>query len=335
VIHFLREASIDPKVKAIKITLYRVARNSNIVNALINAAKNGKQVTVAVELTARFDEEANLYWTNRMEEEGIKVIHGLPDLKIHSKICIVTREEKKGKPINYVNIGTGNFHEGTAKSYCDHSLFTADKNITAEVAQVFEFIEHHKKPGGLKHLMVSPFNFRQKISALIQNEIKHAKAGKDAWIIMKVNHIVDDKIIELLYNASNAGVKIDIIARTTCSIIPGIAGMSENIRIISIIDKYLEHARAYVFCHGGNTKLYLGSADLMPRNLDRRLEVTFPIFDKEIQAEVLEMIHIQLRDNTKARIINEAQDNQYKKDNSNTHIRAQVEIYNYLKNNSV
>ncbi len=330
VIQFLREASLDPKVKSIKIALYRVAQNSNIVNALINAAKNGKSVTVVMELQARFDEEANIFWARRMEEEGVRVIYGVPGLKVHCKMFVISRHEK-GKLRHYLNIGTGNYHEDTARLYCDHSLFSADQRIAAEAYQVFRYLEEKKKPADFEHLLVAPFDMRKKILRLIENEIKNAKEGKEAYIIIKVNHIVDKEIIQKLYEASKAGVKIEMIVRTTCSLIPGIKDLSSNIRVISIVDRFLEHARAFIFCNGGNPKYYLSSSDLMARNLDYRVEITFPVYDEEIQSELREIIGIQWNDNTKARIINAQQNNRYRKSQSITKVRAQFEIFDYLR----
>ncbi|HLG35675.1 MAG TPA: polyphosphate kinase 1 [Bacteroidia bacterium] len=330
IIQFLREASLDPKAVSIKIALYRVAQNSNIVNALINAAKNGKSVSVVMELQARFDEEANIFWAKRMEEEGIKVIYGVPDLKVHSKMFIVSRMEK-GKLVHYANLGTGNYHEENAKYYSDQSLFTSNQHLTREAYRMFLYFEDGKKPDEFKHLLAAPFDFRKKLTKLLDTEIENAKAGKEAYVILKVNHIVDDKIISKLYEASHAGVKVNMIVRTTCSLVPEIKGISENIKVISIVDKFLEHARMFVFCNAGDTKYFLSSSDLMTRNLDHRLEIAFPVYDEEIKHELREIINIQLKDNMKARIINEQQSNRYRKDSSVTKVRAQVDIYNYLR----
>ena len=330
VIQLLREASLDPKVKSIKIALYRVAQNSNIVNALINAAKNGKSVTVVMELQARFDEEANIYWAKRLEEEGVRVIYGAPGLKVHCKMFVISRHEK-GKLKHYVNIGTGNYHEDTARLYCDHSLFTSDQRIGTETYKVFRFLEEKKKPSNLEHILAAPFDMRKKFLKLIEHEIKNAKERKEAYIIIKVNHIVDREVIEKLYEASRAGVKIEMIVRTTCSLVPGVKDVSSNIRIISIVDRFLEHARVFVFCNDGNPKYYLSSSDLMARNLDHRLEITFPVYDEEIQSELREIIRIQWNDNTKARIINAKQDNRYRKGQSITKVRAQFETFDYLR----
>ena len=309
-IDILRESSIDPNVISIKITLYRVAKNSSIVNALINALKNGKRVTVVVEIQARFDEESNIYYANKLQEEGAEVIFGVPGLKVHSKLFLITRKEGK-KIVNYAQIGTGNFNEKTAKVYGDHSLLTVDKRITSEIETLFKFYKNNFKTGHYKHLIVSPFNTRKKFIAYIKKEIDQAKKGKEAWIILKMNSLVDHEMISWLYQASNAGVKIDLIVRGICSLVPGIKGVSENIRAISIVDQYLEHSRVYIFCNGGLNKYYLSSGDWMFRNLDNRSEVSVPIYDSGLQAELWNYISLQLKDNMKARLLNTKQDNLY------------------------
>jgi len=330
IIHFLREAAIDPKVREIKITLYRLAENSRIIHALINAAKNGKKVSCMLELKARFDEQANIYWTNRLEEEGVVVNYGMPDYKVHSKICLIRRIEK-GKDRYYANLATGNYNEKTAKLYCDHSLFTANPLITSELVTFFDGLQKQVFYSSYKHLIVSPLESRQKINTLINKEIKTSKAGQNASIILKMNSLTDVPIIEKLYEASNAGVKIKLIIRGMCCLVPGIAGFSENIEVISIIDRYLEHARVWIFGDGGKQNVYLSSADLMARNLDHRVEVGFPILDAEIRSEILDIINIQLKDNTKAREINELNNNRYRKTGTKTLSRAQTDIYTYLK----
>lgn len=330
IIHFLREAAIDPKVREIKITLYRLAENSRIIHALINAAKNGKKVSCMLELKARFDEQANIYWTNRLEEEGVVVNYGMPDYKVHSKICLIRRIEK-GKDRYYANLATGNYNEKTAKLYCDHSLFTANPLITSELVTFFDGLQKQVFYSAYKHLIVSPLESRQKINTLINKEIKTSKAGKNASIILKMNSLTDVPIIEKLYEASNAGVKIKLIIRGMCCLVPGIAGFSENIEVISIIDRYLEHARVWIFGDGGKQNVYLSSADMMARNLDHRVEVGFPILDAEIKSEILDIINIQLKDNTKAREINELNNNRYRKTGTKTLSRAQTDIYTYLK----
>jgi polyphosphate kinase len=330
IIHFLREAAIDPKVKEISIAVYRLAENSRIIHALVNAAKNGKKVNCLVELRARFDEQNNIFWSNRLEEEGVNVLYGVPGYKVHSKICLVTRLEKQ-KPVNYACLSTGNFNEKTAKIYADHTLFTADKKITDDLADVFKALKRNVLPKGLKTLIVSPIDSRPAIYKLIDNEIKNAKAGKKAYMILKMNSLADESLINKLYQASNAGVKIKMIIRGMCCLVPGVKGYSENIEVISIVDKYLEHARVHIYCNGGNELIYLTSADFMSRNIDNRVEVGFPILDEHLRKEVKDMINIQLQDNTKAREINSTNSNKYHKTNSADSHRAQIEIYTYLK----
>jgi polyphosphate kinase len=331
VIHFLREVAIDPKVKEISIAVYRLAENSRVIHALINAAKNGKKVNCLVELRARFDEQNNIHWSNRLEEEGVNVLYGVPGYKVHSKICLVSRTEK-GKLAYYACLSTGNFNEKTAQIYADHTLFTANKKITDDLVNVFKAINKGLLPKGLKSLIVSPIDSRPTIYRLIDNEIKNAKAGKQAYMILKMNSLADEDLINKLYQASNAGVKIKMIIRGMCCLVAGVKGYSENIEVISIVDKYLEHARVHIYCNGGKELIYLTSADFMTRNIDNRVEVGFPIYDAKLQQEVRDIIDIQLEDNTKAREINSQNTNKYHKTNSPESHRAQIEIYNYLKN---
>ncbi|WP_184550368.1 polyphosphate kinase 1 [Mucilaginibacter sp. FT3.2] len=330
IIHFLREAAIDPKVKEISIAVYRLAENSRIVHALVNAAKNGKKVNCLVELRARFDEQNNIFWSNRLEEEGVNVLYGVPGYKVHSKICLVSRLEKQ-KLTYYACLSTGNFNEKTAKIYADHTLFTANKKITDDLVEIFRALKKNVLPKGLKTLIVSPIDSRPAIYKLIDNEIKNAKAGKKAYMILKMNSLADEGLINKLYQASNAGVKIKMIIRGMCCLVPGVKGFSEHIEVISIVDKYLEHARVHIYCNGGNELIYLTSADFMSRNIDTRVEVGFPILDEQLKKEVKDIINIQLHDNTKAREINSANSNKYHKTNSADSHRAQIEIYNYLK----
>ncbi len=331
IIDLLREASIDPKVTSIKMTLYRVAENSNICATLINALKNGKAVTVVVELQARFDEESNLYWANQLKEEGAEVIYGIAGLKVHSKLLLITRNEG-GKFIDYVNIGTGNFNEKTASLYCDHSLMTSDERITEEVEKVFHFYHNNFHIGNYKHLLVSPFTMREKLIKFIRKEIKSAKAGKEAYIILKLNSLVDQEVVEKLYDASKAGVKIQLIIRGSCSVMTGIKGLSENIEAISIVDKYLEHARVLVFCNEGDERMYITSADWMYRNFDLRNEIAVPIYDEKIRKDMKALLNIQLTDNTKARVLDAKQANMYKFAQPGAKkVRAQNDTYNYFK----
>lgn len=331
IINLLREAAIDPNVTSIKINLYRVAKNSKIIHALINAVKNGKRVTVVVELRARFDEKANIYWANKLQDEGVKVIFGIPGLKVHAKLILINRKEN-GKTVKYGHVGTGNFHEKNANIYTDTSLLTSHNGITNEINKVFRLFKNTYERPTFKHLIVSPFNARRRINHLIDTEIKNAQGGKEAFIIIKLNNLVDDTVIKKLYKASNAGVKIKLIIRGICSLVPGLKGVSENIEVISIVDRFLEHNRLFVFCNNGNNLYYLASADWMSRNLDLRIEVACPIYNKELQGIIKTILDAQLNDNTKARLINHKKNNIYKKNKSAKKIQSQLAIYNYLKN---
>ncbi len=329
-IDLLREASIDPKVKHIKITLYRVAKNSNIVMALINALKNGKQVTAVIELQARFDEEANIYWSNKLKDEGAKIIYGVPDLKVHSKIFSISRKEGN-KLVTYAHIGTGNFNGDTSRIYTDHSLLTANTQITEEVEKLFAFYSSNSKIGSYKHLLISPFFMRTELVKLVNTEIKNAKSKKEAFITLKMNNLVDTNMIKKLYEASCAGVKIRLIVRGTCALMAGVKGLSENIEAISIIDKFLEHSRILVFCNGGKEKYFISSADWMARSLDHRSEVAVPIYDKHIQQTLKELLDTLWSDNTKARVLGAKQANMYRATKGEFRIRAQEKIYNLFK----
>lgn len=331
IITLLREASIDSAVESIKITLYRVADSSKIANSLINAIKNGKKVTVLVELQARFDEENNIYWANKLQEEGATVIYGVPGLKVHSKLFLITTRVN-GRELKYAHIGTGNFNEKTARIYTDFSLLTADKNITEEISQIFDFYTNNFKTGSYKHLAVAPFFMRQTFIGLIDNEIANAKAGKKAYMILKMNSLVDKEMIQKLYEASQAGVDITLIIRGICSLITEIPNFSENIKAYSIVDKYLEHTRVFIFGNNGHEKIYITSADWMSRNLDSRSEVAVPIYHPEVRKQIKDIIEIQLSGNTKVRILDRYQQNFYKKPKTGERqIRTQDEIYEYLK----
>ena len=330
IVDLLREASIDPKVRAIKMTFYRAARDSNVINALINAAQNGKNVTVFLEIQARFDEEANIHWTRKLREEGVKIIKTLPGYKVHSKLLLIRRKEE-GQNIYYANISTGNYNESTAKVYADDSLLTANQKITREVNMLFHIFESPYNPPKFKHLIVAPYQFRNSFIKLLNTEIRNAKAGKDAWAIIKINNLVDKKIINKIYQASNAGVKIDIICRGICVLIPHIKGLSENINVISIVDKFLEHSRILVFANGGNSKYYISSADWMIRNFDHRFETACPIYDEDLQNEIMDILKIQLSDNVKARVVNESPINKYVTKDKAKPLRSQIETYSYLK----
>jgi len=329
IIELLREASIDPKVRSIKMTLYRVSNPSNVINALINAARNGKSVTVFLELQARFDEEANIYWSSKLQEAGVTVLTGISGLKVHSKLILIKRKEKNGYR-SYANIGTGNFHERTSELYCDDTLLTCNPKITEEVDKVFGLFKMSFRPSRFRTLIVSPFSTRNFFLRMINNEIKNAKLGKKACIIVKLNNLSDIRLINKLYQASNAGVKINLIIRGICKLIPGVKGLSENITVRSILDKYLEHSRVMVFYNGGDERYFISSADWMVRNLDNRIEVTTPIFDPDIQFELKTMLQIQLADNTKARIIDKEMSNKYYTDN-NKPVRAQIDIHKFLQ----
>lgn len=312
VIDLLREASLDPKVKEVKINIYRVAKNSEVMNALLACIFNGKQVTVVFELQARFDEENNLWWSNRLKDFGANVIYGLQNLKVHSKLLQIKRiNDGKAQYITYV--GTGNFNEGTATIYTDLALLTANKDISAEVSRVFGLLENNLERHTFRYLMVSPFNTRRKLMALIDREIKFAKAKKPAWIRIKINNLTDVKLIEKLYVASKAGVKIEMIIRGICCLKPGVKGLSENITAISIVDRYLEHARFVIFGNGGTPETYISSADWMERNLDQRIEVGAKILDPQIQAEIALIFDYQWRGSVKARSISANYKNLYSK----------------------
>ena len=330
IISILREASMNPMVEEIKITVYRLADSSKIANALINALKNGKRVTLVVELQARFDEENNLYWANKLHEEGATIIYGVPNLKVHSKLFLISAKEN-GKKVQYAHIGTGNFNEKTAKIYTDCSLLTSDKKICNEVSKVFEFFTDNFKTGHYQQLAVSPFSMRRTFTQLINKEMANAKAGKPAYIILKMNNLVDRKMINHLYKASQAGVKITLIIRGICSLVCGVREISENITGISIVDKFLEHMRVFAFANGGDEKYFISSADWMTRNLDHRCEVAVQVRDKKVQRILKNILQIQLSGNTKARILDQHLTNTYKKRAQNEpKVRAQDELYNFL-----
>jgi len=328
-IDLLREASIDPYVTSIQITLYRLARNSSVINALLNAVRNGKNVTTVVELQARFDEEANILWGKKLMDEGVKVIYGVPGLKVHAKLLLITRN-KNDLLQRYAAIGTGNFNEDTARIYCDHLLLTTDIKITNEVFKAFNFFNVNYKKDNYYHLVLSPFSLRNKIILMIENEIKNAKAGKKAWIYLKLNNITDYEVINYLYEASTAGVMVKLIVRGMISLVPGQKDISENIRAIGIVDRFLEHSRFMIFCNDGDEECYISSADLMTRNIDHRIEVTCPVFDKNIRNELKQIFQIQWNDNVKARKIDASLSNKFVKPEKKQ-VHSQVEIYDYLK----
>lgn len=318
-IRVLREAATKPEVKAIKTTLYRLAKDSKVVKALITAARNGKKVTAVVELMARFDEESNIKWSKRMQEEGVNVIFGVEGLKIHSKLLYI--ESKKG---NIACVGTGNFHEGNAKIYTDYLMMTARTKIVNEVAKVFDFIDRPFSPFRFNELLVSPNSMKSRILRMLDNEIKNANEGKEAWVKIKINHITDTDMVTKLYQASKAGVNIDIVIRGNCSLMPGIQGLSENIHCVGIIDRYLEHSRILIFANGGKPRYFLGSADWMPRNLLNRIEVMTPVYDEDLQADLLRTIAYGMRDTRNGRIVDGKGTNNFVEGPT---FRSQEELY--------
>ena len=322
-IRVLREAATKPEVKAIKTTLYRLAKDSKVVKALITAARNGKKVTAVVELLARFDEESNIKWSKRMQEEGVNVIFGVEGLKIHSKLLYI--ESKKG---NIACIGTGNFHEGNAKIYTDYLMMTARPKIVNEVAKVFDFIDRPFSPFRFNELLVSPNSMKSRILRMLDTEIKNANEGKEAWVKMKINHITDTDMVAKLYQASKAGVKIDIVIRGNCSLVPGIANLSENIHCVGIIDRYLEHSRILIFANGGKPRYFIGSADWMPRNLLNRIEVLTPVYDEDMQADLLRTVSYGMRDTVNGRIVDGKGSNEFVEGPA---FRSQEELYKAYK----
>lgn len=331
--HFLdllREAAIDPKVTEIGITIYRVAENSRVVNALLNAIRNGKKVTVMIELQARFDEEANIYWSNKLQEEGAQVINGVPGLKVHSKVCWIQRKEK-GSYRNYAYVGTGNFHEGTARVYGDEGLLTADPRIADDVAKLFSFFKHNYRNAQYENLIVSPFAMRDFFSNLIDKEIEIARSGRRGYMLLKMNSLIDPDMMTKIMEAARAGVKVRLIVRGVFGLKTEDAAVKDNIEAISIVDKYLEHSRVFIFGNGGDEKVFISSADWMPRNLNRRIEVACPIFNHEIKEELRRMLKIQLRDNTKSRILDNSLSNTYNRTEVDGRFRAQEDFYQYIK----
>lgn len=327
VLRFFNEAAIDPFVREIKVTVYRIAKESMIANALISAARNGKKVSVFVEVKARFDEENNLYWAKAMQAEGIKISYSMPGLKVHAKVALFIRK-KDGKREEFGFLGTGNFHEGTASIYADHGLLTANRKLSNELNQVFKFLNKRKPPSSLEHLLVSQFNLVPQLIACIEQEMTHQAEEKDGHIIIKVNNIEDPVLIDKLYEASQAGVKIDLLVRGICRVKAGIKGLSEHIRISRIVDRYLEHARVFIFNNRGEKRIYLGSADLMKRNLYHRIEVLFPLYQPDLREEILQIIDFQLNDCQSATWI-DAKGNNIEK--SGTGEAAQSATYQYLQ----
>jgi polyphosphate kinase len=331
VIRFLREAALDPKVQSIKITLYRLSKNSQIVSSLINAAKNGKKVTVQIELQARFDEASNISYAEQMQEEGINLIFGVKGLKVHSKICLVERlEDDEIKRYGFVS--TGNFSESSAKIYTDVTLFTSDSKILKDMSKVFEFFEVNYRVHRYKHLIVSPHYTRSRFVKLIDREIKNASEGLPAYINLKMNSLSDYKMIDKLYEASNAGVKIKLIIRGICCLVPGLKNYSENIEAISIVDNYLEHSRVFIFGNNNNPEIFISSADFMTRNIDARVEVTCPIYDEEIKQDLIDTFEIGWKANVKARLHSDKFENLYRKRGEDKVFRAQQEMYKHYQN---
>lgn len=330
-IKFLREAALDPKVTTIKITLYRLAKNSQIISSLINAARNGKRVVVQIELQARFDEESNISYSETMQQEGIELIFGIKGLKVHSKICVIERMEDH-KIKRYGFISTGNFNESSAKVYTDVTLFTSHQQILKDVTKIFEFFDINYRLHRYKHLIVSPHYTRSRIYKLIDREILNATLGKPAYMDLKMNSLSDFEMIEKLYEASNSGVKIRLQIRGICSLVPGVKGMSENIEAISIVDNLLEHARVFIFGNEGNPDIYISSADFMTRNLDGRVEVTCPIYQEDIKKILIDTFEIGWKGNVKARFHSDKLDNKYRKRKLDEPVfRAQYEMYDYFK----
>ncbi len=333
VIDLLREAAIDPDVTAIKITCYRLARNSKIVNALVNAVRNGKHVTVMLELRARFEEEANLEWKERLEDDGVKVVIGLPDMKVHSKICMI-KKRFNNRTLHYGFVSTGNMNEKTAMLYGDHCLLTANRNIMADVNRIFNYLEKPKE--GLpylkecKLLIPCPNSLRRELIKMINREIKLAKNKKPASILLKMNSLSDEELIEKLYEAAKEGVEIKLIIRGIFCMFSENKKFIKPVTAISIVDAYLEHARVFVFNNDGKQKVYISSADWMVRNLDHRVEVTCPVFNEDLKQELIHILNIQLSDNVKARILDNDLSNRYVETNPENTVRSQIETYNYL-----
>lgn len=331
VIRFFEDAARDPYVTEIKIVQYRVAKKSRIMQALMQAAQSGKKVFAFIEVKARFDEEANLSWGEKLEKAGVKVNYSFPGLKVHSKLAMVKRTEKNQTKI-YTYLSSGNFHEDTAKIYTDFGFFTYDKKITNEVDQVFSFLESVENvPSNFRHLLVGQFNLRSDLIKMIDNEIENAKAGKEAKMILKMNSLEDKEMIIKLYEASSYGVKIDMIVRGICCLTPNISGLSENIKIYSIVDRFLEHSRVFLFHNGGDEKIYISSADWMYRNLSKRIETAFPIYDEHLKQEIKDILELQLRDNVKSRIIDRNNKNEYKRGDNEVPMRSQTATYYYYK----
>lgn len=340
ILRFFNEAAIDPGVVEIAVTLYRIATDSHIANALISAAKNGKNVTVIVELKARFDEANNLNWAKKMKTAGVRIVYSIPRMKVHAKMALVKR--KQGWKAEYLGLlSTGNFNESTARFYTDHLLLTANKDITREIDLLFAYLLSRNQPEdyGFMHfdqLMVARFNMMHRLKALIQRETTHKKNGGEARIILKLNNLQEKELINSLYEASNAGVEIILIVRGICCLVPGVKRMSEHITVRRIVDRYLEHGRIFVFHNAGDTEIFMGSADLMDRNLHRRIEVLFPLQEKELKKEILELVELQLRDNTQVVMLDDQGEMQAVSPQAGEQLlRSQEAAYHYLAAKSV
>ncbi|RZP10694.1 MAG: polyphosphate kinase 1 [Flavobacteriales bacterium] len=330
ILTFLSEASIDPEVKRICITIYRLSKLSSVANTLINAAKNGKEVVVQIELQARFDETNNIDYAKLMQDQGVKLIFGIPTLKVHAKVCVVEKLINN-KILKYGFISTGNFNESTAKIYTDFTIFTSNQSLLDEISNVFEFFSFNYKKFKYEKLIISPYNTKKFFKSLIKNEIKNAKRGKDAFIKIKLNNITNYEMIKELYKAAEEGVKIYLIVRGICCLIPDQKNTHNNIELISIVDKFLEHTRMFIFCNNGKNKTYISSADWMTRNLDNRVEVTIPIEDEKISNQLNEIFSIYWNDNQKSRYVNSENNNEYRKNELGI-IRSQSQVYNYHHN---
>ena len=330
ILTFLSEASIDPDVKRICITIYRLSKLSSVANTLINAAKNGKEVVVQIELQARFDETNNIDYAKLMQDQGVKLIFGIPTLKVHAKVCVVEKLINN-KILKYGFISTGNFNESTAKIYTDFTIFTSNQSLLDEISNVFEFFSFNYKKFKYEKLIISPYNTKKFFKSLIKNEIKNAKSGKDAFIKIKLNNITNYEMVEELYKAAEEGVKIYLIVRGICCLIPNQKNTHNNIELISIVDKFLEHTRMFIFCNNGKNKTYISSADWMTRNLDNRVEVTIPIEDEKISNELNDIFSIYWNDNQKSRYVNSENNNEYRKNELGI-IRSQSQVYNYHHN---
>jgi len=330
ILTFLSEASIDPEVKRICITIYRLSKLSSVANTLINAAKNGKEVVVQIELQARFDETNNIDYAKLMQYQGVKLIFGIPTLKVHAKVCVVEKLINN-KILKYGFISTGNFNESTAKIYTDFTIFTSNQSLLDEISNVFEFFSFNYKKFKYEKLIISPYNTKKFFRSLIKNEIKNAKRGKDAFIKIKLNNITNYEMVEELYKAADEGVKIYLIVRGICCLVPNQKNTHNNIELISIVDKFLEHTRMFIFCNNGKNKTYISSADWMTRNLDNRVEVTIPIEDEKISNQLNDIFSIYWNDNQKSRYVNSENNNEYRKNKLGI-IRSQSQVYNYHNN---